>query len=113
VATVYTGATYAPQHVTVTSPSTRTIALTPGGRIEVTSSHSDVRRFQLIDAFGLNYPRLGPLPRKYDLVPRGITPLERIAPGRYSLQLLGPDDTTVVDQVQVIVTEGQTARVEI
>jgi protocatechuate 3,4-dioxygenase beta subunit len=112
VASVYTQ-NYAPVHMTVNAPSTRTVALTPGGRIDIESKHGEQVRVQLIDTMGIPYPRIGPLPRKYTLVPRVVTPLERIAPGRYTLQLLGPDDTTVIDQVQVIVSEGQTARVEI
>lgn len=112
VATVFTQ-NYAPVHVSVSAPSTRSIALTPGGRIEIDSKHSETVRVQLIDGFGIAYPRMGPLPRRYSLMPRGVTPLERIAPGRYTLQLLAADDVTVVDQVQIVVTEGQTTRVEI
>ncbi len=104
---------YAPVHVSVSSPSTRTIALTRGGRIELDSKHSEKRRVQLIDSFNLIYPRMGVVPRRYDLLPRTSTPLERIAPGRYTLQLLGPDELTVVDQVPVIVNEGQTTKIEI
>lgn len=104
---------YAPVHVQVTAPSTRTVALTPGGRIEIDSNHDAPRRFQLVDSLGLVYPRTGPLPRIQDLLPRGTTPIERVAPGRYTLQLLGPDDVTVVHQVPVVVNEGQTTRAEL
>ncbi|HEX2835748.1 MAG TPA: carboxypeptidase regulatory-like domain-containing protein [Thermoanaerobaculia bacterium] len=112
IATVYTQ-NYAPVHVSVNAPSTRTVALTRGGRIEIESKHGEPVKAQLLDAFNIAYPRIGPIARKYTLIPRAVTPLDRIAPGRYTLQLLGADEMTVVDQVQVVVTDEQTVRVEI
>jgi hypothetical protein len=112
VVTVY-AQNYAPVHLAVSSPSTRTVALTPGGRIEIDSKHAESRRVQLIDSLGIAYPRIGPLPRKYELIPRTTTPFERIAPGRYTIQLLALDNTTVVEQIPIVVTEGQTTKAEI
>ncbi|HET8796354.1 MAG TPA: carboxypeptidase regulatory-like domain-containing protein, partial [Thermoanaerobaculia bacterium] len=104
---------YAPQHVRVSAPSTRTIPMTPGGRIEVTSKHSESRLVQLIDANGIAYPRIGPLPRKWALAPRGTTPLNSIAPGTYTLQLLGEDGVSIAAQTTVVVIEGQAVQTEI
>lgn len=103
---------YAPVTIQITAPSTRTVALSSGGRIEIESKHSDIKRVQLIDFLGLVYPKMGGAPRRYELIPRVVTPLNAIASGTYTLQLLGPDDRTVVDQKQVTVLEGQTVKVD-
>jgi len=102
---------YAWRTATFTSPSTPTIALTPGGTIVVQSRHSQRRRMRLLDASGTFYPRTGPTPIPWDL-PAGSIPLEHIAPGTYTLQLLG-DDQSVTDSVQVVVREGETVTVSL
>jgi hypothetical protein len=103
---------YAPVTIQVTAPSTRTVALSSGGRIEIESKHSDIKRVQLIDSLGFVYPKTGGPLRRWELIPRVVTPLNAIASGTYTLQLLGPDDRTVVDQKQVTVLEGQTVKVD-
>jgi uncharacterized GH25 family protein/protocatechuate 3,4-dioxygenase beta subunit len=104
---------FAQVSIAVTAPSTRTVTMTPGGRIDIDSRHSEMRRVQLIDSTGNVYPRSSTLPRRYELVPRSLSPIEHIAPGSYTLQLLAPDDVTVVDSVRIEVLEGQTTKVEI
>ncbi|HEX8407900.1 MAG TPA: carboxypeptidase regulatory-like domain-containing protein [Thermoanaerobaculia bacterium] len=102
---------YAPRSVTLTSPSTPTIALTPGGTIRLTSKHSQRRRYRLLDSTGTQYPRWEARPMPGFLMP-GTFPLEHIAPGVYTLQLLN-DDETVADRTQVLVREGETVDVSI
>jgi large repetitive protein len=109
-----TAMNYAPVTIQVSAPSTRIVAMTAGGTIEVESKSSDSRRVQLIDSWGFVYPKnTGPFPRRWELLPRVVTPIRLIAPGTYTLQVLGPDDRSVVAQTQVTVVEGQIARVEI
>lgn len=102
---------YAPRSVTITSPSTPTVALTPGGTIRLTSKHSQRRRFRLLDSTGTHYPRWETRPAPGFLMP-GMIPMEHIAPGVYTLQLLN-DDETVADTTQVMVREGETVDVSI
>lgn len=102
---------YATQTVQVTSPSTRTVAITRGGTILVQSKYSTVRRFHLLDASGLGYPRLGTRPRTRDLLP-GNTPIDHVAPGTYTLQLLNDDESVAATQ-QVVVREGETTSVSL
>ena len=104
---------YAPQSVYVQSPSVRTVALTPGGQLHIASKHSVRRRYRMIDANGLPYNRISSTPPTRDLLPSpGTTILQNVAPGRYTLQLLGDNDA-VVDSQQVTVAEQQTTRVDL
>lgn len=102
---------YAAQTARITSPSTQTVALTPGGTILVQSKHSERRRMRLLDASGMQYPRMTPQPMPRDLLP-GTTPFEHVAPGSYTLLLLNDNDS-IADTVQVSVREGETVRAEL
>jgi hypothetical protein len=105
---------YASVNLRIQSPSAaRVIALSPGGAIHVKSKHTERRRIRLIDASGLPYQRFSnPLPWR-ELLPRpGTTELRAMAPGTYTLQLLG-DGENVVDSTRVTVQEGGVAEVEI
>lgn len=101
---------YAARHVTLQSPSTQTIALSPGGTLEVRSKHSTPMRIRLLDASGTPYPRNSIIPFSRDLPP-GTTPWNNVAPGTYTLQLLNGE--AVVDSKRVVVMEGQTVTEEI
>jgi protocatechuate 3,4-dioxygenase beta subunit len=105
---------YAPQNVQAQSPSaTRTVALTPGGQLHISSKHSVRRRYRIHDASGLPYNRISSIPPARDLLPSpGTTILQNVAPGTYTLYLLGDNDS-VVDTQQVTVAEGQTTRVDL
>ncbi|HYK00200.1 MAG TPA: carboxypeptidase-like regulatory domain-containing protein [Thermoanaerobaculia bacterium] len=105
---------YAPVNLRIQSPSPPlVVALTPGGTIRVKSKHAEMRRFRLLDANGLAYQRFNnPLP-SYELLPRpATTEVAPVAPGTYTLQLLG-DGENVVDSVPVTVHEGGVVEVEI
>ncbi len=103
---------YASQMITLSSPSSPTIALTPGGAIVVQSKGSVIRRARLIGADGRPYERNpGMAFFTIDGGP-GVTTLENIAPGTYTLQILGNGDS-VEASAQVTVGEGQRARAEI
>jgi hypothetical protein len=104
---------YAPRNITVQSPSSPTVALTPGGTLVIQSRHSERRVIRLIDASGTPYFRMSSRPPDRELLPSpGSTPMPNVAPGTYTLQLLGANNT-VVDQKQVTVSEGQTVTTEI
>jgi protocatechuate 3,4-dioxygenase beta subunit/uncharacterized GH25 family protein len=102
---------YAPIHVTLSSPSSPTVSLTPGGTILVRSKHNERRRMRLLDSRGVPYPRFGAMPMPRDLPP-GTATLERIAPGAYTLVLLNDDDSPAATQ-PVSVREGETATVDL
>lgn len=104
---------YAPQNVRITSPSAPTMAMTPGGTIVVQSRATGLRRARLIGADGLPYSRGrfgGPI---FTIDPSpGSTTLPNIAPGTYTLQILG-DANDVSASAPVTVREGQAATVSI
>ena len=105
---------YAPVNVSLQSPSAaRVVAMTPGGTIHVKSKHSERRRIRLLDANGIPYPRTSnPLPSR-DLLPSpGTTTVLHVAPGIYTLQLLGSAEVPV-DSTRVEVREGAVAEAEI
>jgi protocatechuate 3,4-dioxygenase beta subunit len=105
---------YAAVNLRIQSPSPAVvIALTRGGTIRVKSKHAGVRRARLLDANGVVYQRFDfPMP-SWELLPQpATTEVPSVAPGAYTLQLLG-DGENVVDSVQVTVQEGGVTEAEI
>ncbi len=102
---------YAAQTVTITSPSKPTVGMTPGGSIAVQSKGSALRRARLIGADGKEYVSFGAGIFTVDPSP-GVTVLNNVAPGIYTLQILG-DANNVTASIPVTVIEGQQVRVEI
>jgi hypothetical protein len=102
---------YAARTATITSPSSPTIALTPGGTIEVHAKSSDAtRRTRLVDSSGAVYTR----PFSGDgTYPAGstVSTMNNIAAGQYRLEILAGG--VVVETKTVVVVEGQTAVVEL
>ncbi len=107
---------YAPRTVSFRSPSPapQRVALSPGGTLVVRSKSSHRERVRLIDASGVPYPRFGNRPPGMELNPSpGTSTFEHLAPGTYTLQLLGSSDAIVVSSQQVTVVEGGTVETEI
>lgn len=105
---------YVPVNLRIQSPSPPlVVALTLGGTIRVKSKHDGVRGFRLLDANGLAYPPDEIGRSRQGLMPRpAITELPLVAPGTYTLQLLG-DEGKVADSVTLTVREGGVVEVEI
>lgn len=102
---------YAPKSVTLMSPSTQTISLTPGGSIMLHSKSAAPLRVVLVDSNGTPYVR----PYSSDpamVVPIGDTRLPNVAPGQYTLQVMGVDGSGGSSQT-VVVVEGQEAIVNV
>jgi protocatechuate 3,4-dioxygenase beta subunit len=104
---------YAVRTISFQSPSTQTVGMTPGGTLTIRSKQSAPARVRLIDASGLPYPRYDARPPSTGLSPSpGTTLMEHLAPGAYTLQLLG-DNESVLDTVRVTIVEGQMTTTEI
>ncbi|HEY0157178.1 MAG TPA: carboxypeptidase regulatory-like domain-containing protein [Thermoanaerobaculia bacterium] len=102
---------YAPLNVRIQSPGTEVVRLTPGGTLNIRSRHTERLRVRLIDANGIPYLReSNPLPWRNLLA--GTTTIAHVAPGTYTLLLLGANDV-VLDSKQVTVEEGVTTETEI
>jgi hypothetical protein len=102
---------YAPKTVSFMSPSTQTVALTPGGTLVIRSRSAVVQRAILLDAGGSPYLRPYVSDPSLALVP-GETRLQNIAAGRYTLQILGPNGAVAATQT-VVVVEGQEVAVDV
>jgi hypothetical protein len=104
---------YATQTVSIMSPSAPTIALSPGGAILIQSKGSALRRARLMASDGRVYERSFSPTGLFMIDPSpGTTVMENIAPGVYTLQILGAGET-VEASTQVNVGEGQRVTVEI
>ncbi len=97
---------YASKTVTLMSPSTQTVSLTPGGSLVLHSKSATARRALLVDAGGTPYMLR---PNAIDpsfIIPIGDTRLPNVASGQYTLQIFAPDGS-VATTLTVVVVEGQ------
>jgi hypothetical protein len=98
---------YALKTVTVTSPSTQTVPMTPGGTLLIQSKSTTQLRARLITGDGTFYGRLG---MGGDgtfqlLASPAVTTLQNIAPGTFRLEVLDAGDH-VLSATSVTVNEG-------
>jgi len=96
---------YAPQTITMSSPSQQTVRFSPGGTINLHSRDTAMRRFRLVDtsgtAFGMN-----PFSQGIMSLPPGTMTLNNIAAGHYRLEVLDTTDK-VTKTVEIDVIDGQ------
>jgi protocatechuate 3,4-dioxygenase beta subunit len=102
---------YAPKSVSFMSPSTQTVALTPGGALIIRSKSSVVQRAMLIDSNGAPYQRFYSMDPSFNLGP-GETRFQNVNPGAYTLQILGPNGAVTATK-SVVVVEGQEIAVDL
>jgi protocatechuate 3,4-dioxygenase beta subunit len=103
---------YARRTVLVQSPSTQTIALTPGGTLLLRSKSSTALRGRLIDSNGLPYSGMVMANTFRITESPGTTTLQNIATGHYRLEVLDMSDR-VVKSIDVDVLEGRPAEYDI
>jgi protocatechuate 3,4-dioxygenase beta subunit len=96
---------YAPQTVLLTAPGEQTVGLTPGGTLLIRSKRAEPLRGRLLDSSGQPHqPRSAYFP--VDASP-GVATVRNLAPGNYTLQILGDDDK-VLASAPVVINEGAT-----
>lgn len=96
---------YAPQTVSMSSPSQQTVSFSPGGTIVLHSKESTTRRARLVDAAGVIHG-LNPISQGISPLPPGTTQINNIAAGHYTLQILDNTDR-VTKSVAIDVVDGQ------
>jgi large repetitive protein len=96
---------YAPQTVTMSSPSQQTVRFSPGGTIILHSHDSVTRRFRLIDSGGGTFG-MNPFSQGIMSLPPGTMPLNNIAPGHYRLEVLDNTDR-VTKTVEIDLRDGE------
>lgn len=103
---------YAPQTISMQSPSQQTVRFSPGGTVVLHSRDSSQRRFRLIDssgiAYGMNSFTQGILP-----LPPGTTPLNNVAPGHYRLEVIEKNSDHVTKTIEIDVVDGQQRDVDV
>lgn len=99
---------YAPQTVTLTSPSQPMVQLLPGGTLIINSKSSGYIKIRILDSNGQPYMR-GPFAPPNFSFERSVT-LNNIAAGHYRIEKLNEADQPV-GSTDVDVIEGQTATV--
>jgi large repetitive protein len=103
---------YGSRNLALQSPSSQTIALSPGGTLLLRSKHNGTMRVRLLDSSGLPYWRFSNAQTSRELVPNpGTTPFQNVTAGVYTLQLL--EGEVVVNSKQILITEGQVTTEEI
>jgi protocatechuate 3,4-dioxygenase beta subunit len=105
---------YALKTVTVTSPSTQTVPMTPGGTLLIQSKSTSQLRARLVTGDGTFYGRVG---MGGDgtfqlLASPAVTTLQNIAPGTFRLEVLDAGDH-VLSATSVTVNEGVQTTVSI
>jgi hypothetical protein len=102
---------YAPMTSGVTSPSAGTaLGLTPGGTIDIEFDGSEAATGRLIDASGADYQRWFWMRQPSFRIDPGVTTLQNIVPGSYTVALLDASGN-VAKSWPVSVVEGRTAKV--
>lgn len=102
---------YAPRTVSFVAPSAQTVALTPGGTLILRSKTAGMHRAVLIDASGSPYLRPFAVDPAF-VIQVGETRLQNVAPGQYTLRILGANGAVVSTQTVVIV-EGQEIGIDV
>ena len=97
---------YAPQTISMSSPSQQTVRFSPGGTVILHSRASDARRARLIDSSGVPYG-MNPVSQGIFTLPPGAMPLNNVAAGHYRLEILDNTDR-VTKTVEIDAVDGQT-----
>jgi protocatechuate 3,4-dioxygenase beta subunit len=104
---------YALKTVVITSPSTMTVPMTPGGTLLIQSKSSASLRARLIAPDGSSYFRIGMGDGTFQLLASpATTTLQSVAPGTYRLEVLDLSDR-VVNTTSVTINEGQQTTISI
>ena len=96
---------YAPQTISMSSPSQLTVRFSPGGTIILHSHDSATRRFRLVDSAGAAYG-MNPVSQGIMTLLPGTTPLNNVAAGDYRLEILDNNDR-VTKTVDIHLKDGE------
>jgi hypothetical protein len=96
---------YAPQTISMSSPSQQTVRFSPGGTLILHSRDSATRRFRLVDSSGGNYG-MNPVSQGIMSLPPGTLPINNIAAGHYRLEVLDNNDR-VTKTIDIEVIDGR------
>ncbi len=107
-----TARNYAPQTISMPSPSQQMVRFSPGGTLVLHSRDSSPRSYRLIDSSGVPYA-MNPLSQGIFPLPPGATTLNNVAPGHYQLQVIDKNSGNVTNTLQLDVLDGQQSDVNV
>jgi protocatechuate 3,4-dioxygenase beta subunit len=96
---------YAPQTLSMPSPSQQSVRFSPGGTIILHSRQSSPRRARLVDASGVAYG-MNPVSQGIFSLPPGTMPLNNVAAGHYRLEILDNTDR-VTKTIEIDIRDGE------
>jgi uncharacterized GH25 family protein len=96
---------YAPQTISMSSPSQQTVRFSPGGTINLHSRDTATRRFRLVDTSGTTFG-MNPFSQGIMSLPPGTMTLPNVAAGHYRLEILDTNDK-VTKTLEIDVVDGQ------
>ncbi|MEA2326425.1 MAG: hypothetical protein QOE68_1384, partial [Thermoanaerobaculia bacterium] len=96
---------YAPQTISMSSPSQQTVRFSPGGTIILHSRASESRRFRLLDSSGVAFG-MNPFSQGIMTLLPGTMPLNNVAAGHYRLEILDNNDK-VTKTVEIDLKDGE------
>jgi uncharacterized GH25 family protein len=103
---------YAPQTVTMSSPSQQTVRFSPGGTIILHSHDSTTRRFRLVDASSGAAYGMNPVSQGIMSLPPGTLPLNNVAAATYRLEVLDNNDR-VTKTIEIVLKDGEQRDVDV
>ena len=108
-----TARNYAPQTISMASPSQQLVRFSPGGTIVLHSRDSSPRSYRLIDSSGATYG-MNPFSQGIFPLPPGVTTLNNVTAGHYQLQIIDKSNgNNVTKTVQIDVLDGQQSDVNV
>lgn len=103
---------YAPQTLSMASPSQQVVRFSPGGSIVLHSTDSTPRSYRLIDSSGVPFG-MNPFSQGIFPLPPGTTPLNNVTAGHYQLQVIDKSSGNVTKTVEIDVVDGQQSDVNV
>jgi uncharacterized GH25 family protein/protocatechuate 3,4-dioxygenase beta subunit len=103
---------YAPQTITMSSPSQQTVRFSPGGTIILHSRDSATRRFRLVDASSGAAYGMNPVSQGIMSLPPGTMPLNNVAAGTYRLEVLDNNDR-VTKTIDIVLKDGEQRDIDV
>jgi protocatechuate 3,4-dioxygenase beta subunit len=103
---------YAPQTISMASPSQQMVRFSPGGSIVLHSTDSTPRSARLIDSSGVPYG-MNPISQGIFPLPPGTTPLNNVTAGHYRLEVIDKSSGRVTKTVEIDVLDGQQSNINV
>jgi len=103
---------YAPQTISMASPSQQVVRFSPGGSIVLHSTDSTTRSARLIDSSGIPYG-MNPISQGVFSLPLGTMTMNNVTAGHYRLEVIDKSSGRVTKTLEIDVVDGQPSNVNV